>query len=244
MRTSTPRVEHRVLVSVFVASPTRPLQVGHSAVTAKDDASARLHATTFQGMNEDTRALFAEAERAVRRGASVDARAKYIEAGDAAVALQLWRSAVRCYRHALELDVADRTVVERVTRMPARVIAGRGWDEYLAVLDASPDWPHFGCRTSQVVIGDLGAVVECPAVGPVLELIMSEPDLVETRPDVRFRGMPLAMSLVILRRAMWPVPLDRGGDAGSIRVGFDGRQQVLLDELGDWQPVTRARERR
>ncbi len=81
--------------------------------------------------------------------------------------------------------------------------------------------------------------LECSEVGPVLELIMSERDLVETRPDARFHGMPIAMSPVILRRAMWPVPLERGADASALRVGFDGRQQVLLDALGDWQPVPR-----
>lgn len=193
-------------------------------------------------MNIESRTLFAEGERAVRRDDLAAARAAFVAAAEAALAVQLWRSALRCYRHALELDLLDSEIVAKVLQVSPRVISGRGWDEYRVALDAKPAWPHFSCRAARTVIGDLGAIVECPDVGPVLELIMSDADLVETRPDGRFVGMPIAMSLIILRRAMWPVPMERDSATSSLRVGYDGRQHVMLDELGDWEPLTRERE--
>lgn len=193
-------------------------------------------------MNPDVRIQLVDGERAVRRGDLEAARACFIEAGDTSFALQLWRSAVRCYRHALELDLVSREVVERILRVPARVISGRGWDEYRAAIDTHA-WPHFHCRGAQVVIGDLGAVVECHGVGPVLELIMTDADLVESRPAARFAGMPIAMAMLVLRRALWTHPRERDGDgeAMSVRVAYEGRQQVRLDEVGDWDPVMPSR---
>jgi hypothetical protein len=185
-------------------------------------------------MNVETRILFADGERAVRDGEPATARACFLEAADSAVEVQLWRSALRCYRHALELDLLDREVVARVLRIPARVIAGRGWDTYLRAVESHPEWPHFSCRSASIVSGDLGAVVECRGVGPVLELIMSEEDLVETRPDARFTGMPSAMGFIILRRALWPTPREQDR-LMSVRVTFDVRERVKLDELGDWE---------
>lgn len=187
-------------------------------------------------MNIETRILFADGERAVRDGEPAVARACFLEAADRAVEVQLWRSAMRCYRHVLELDLLDREVLDRILKLPPRVISGRGWDTYRRAVDAHPDWPHFSCRTARIVSGDLGAVIECGTVGPVLELIMSEQDLVETRPDARFLGMPSAMAMVILRRALWPTPREVEKPM-SLRVAFDARERVRLDELGDWEPV-------
>jgi hypothetical protein len=188
-------------------------------------------------MNVDTRILFLDGERAARSGDLATARACFIEAAQAAVDVQLWRSALRCYRHALELDLLDREVVDRVLQVPLRVTSGRGWDRYRAMLDAHPGWARFGCRSARIVIGDLGAVVECPPVGPVLELIMSEQDLVEVRPDGRYGGMPVAMALIILRRSLWPAPRDRVSELMTVRVTFDGHERVLLDEHGEWEPI-------
>ena len=188
-------------------------------------------------MNVDTRLLFLDGERAARRGELDTARSCFLEAGQAAADVQLWRSAVRCYRYALELDLLDRAAIERVLQVPPRVTSGRGWDRYLAALDAHPAWRPFGCRAARIVSGDLGAVIECPGAGPVLELIMSEPDLVETRPDARFSGMPVAMAMVILRRALWPAPRERAAEPMTVRVTFDGRERVRLDEHGEWDPI-------
>jgi hypothetical protein len=188
-------------------------------------------------MNPDARILFLDGERAARRGELATARSCFLEAGQAAVDVQLWRSALRCYRHALELDLLDREVVDRVLTVSPRVLSGRGWDRYRAALDAHPGWRAFGCRAARIVSGDLGAVIECPGAGPVLELIMSERDLVETRPDARFAGMPVAMAMVILRRALWPAPRERATEPMTVRVTFDGRERFRLDEHGEWEPV-------
>lgn len=188
-------------------------------------------------MNVDVRILFGDGERAARSREWAAARACFLEAAQAALDVQLWRSALRCYRHALELDLLDRDIVECVLQLPPRVIAGRGWDEYRSAIDSHPAWQRFNCRGARVVLGDLGAVIECAGVGPVLELIMSERDLVEMRPDARFGGMPSALALIVLRRAMWPAPRDRANELMTVRVSFDGRQRVRLDEHGDWEPV-------
>ncbi|MBX3154937.1 MAG: hypothetical protein KF773_02970 [Deltaproteobacteria bacterium] len=188
-------------------------------------------------VNADVRVLFMDGERAARRGEVATARACFLEAGQAAADVQLWRSAIRCYRHVLELDLLDREPVERIGRMPNRVISGRGWDAYRAAIDQHARWPHFGCRGAQIVIGDLGAVIDCPGVGPVLELIMTDKDLIETRPDARFNGMPIAMAMILLRRAMWPAPRERATEPMNVRVTYAGRERVRLDEHGDWDPI-------
>ncbi|HWO26567.1 MAG TPA: hypothetical protein VNO30_47890 [Kofleriaceae bacterium] len=188
-------------------------------------------------MNVDTRVLFLDGERAARRGERDAARAAFLEAAQASVDVQLWRSALRCYRHALELDLLDRAIVERVLAVPLRVTSGRGWERYRAALDAHPGWQPLGCRAARIVSGDLGAVIECPGAGPVLELIMSERDLVETRPDARLAGMPAAMAMIILRRALWPAPREGASEPMSVRVTFDGRERFRLDEHGEWEPI-------
>jgi hypothetical protein len=185
--------------------------------------------------------LFSDGERAARSGHYDTARACFLDAGRSAAEVQLWRASIRCFRHALELDLLDREAVEAVLRMPARVISGRGWDEYKLALDAHPEWPRFSCRTARVVSGDLGAVVECPAVGPVLELLMTASDLVETRPDARFRGMPITLAMIVMRRGLWMNPRERASDPSSIRVVYDGQQRIRLDEHGDWDPIVNER---
>lgn len=148
-------------------------------------------------------------------------RENLLDAGDEARSLSLWRKAARCYVSALELDVCDREIVEKLVAIAPR-LNNRDWPAYLRALDAHPDWPHFSVRGAQIVIGDLGAVISCPPIGVVLEILMSADDLVEARPDGRFTGMPLAMALVILRRAMSPMP-------SPIRVSYAGQSPVVLD---------------
>lgn len=153
-------------------------------------------------------------------------REQLLDAGDEAKSLSLWRKATRCYARALELDVCDREAVERIAAIAPRISNGKDWIAYQRALDAHPAWPHFGVRGAQIVIGDLGAVVACPPIGSVLELLMSADDLVEARPDGRFAGMPLAMGMIVLRRAMSPMPAN-----AAIRVAFSGQAPVPLDEL-------------
>lgn len=198
-------------------------------------------------MNADVRVLLADAERALRAEQLAAARAAFLEAGQSAASYQLWRSALRCYRRALELDLADREAVGRIAQLPPRVIALADWHDYARALDTRAGaraWPSFGCRAAQIVTGNVGAQVECPGTGVVMELIMTEDDLVETRPEARFEGMPLAMAMIVLRRALWFAPRELATDPGSIRVAFDGRPQVWLDELGDWEPVASAAQSR
>jgi hypothetical protein len=74
-------------------------------------------------------------------------------------------------------------------------------------------------------------------VGTVLEVLMTGDSLVEVHPDARLANMPLAMALVILRRAMWAAPRDHAPDPMAIDVVFGGRAAMRLDEMGDWSLV-------
>ena len=190
-----------------------------------------------RAVNADVRVLLADGERALRAEDLAAAREAFLEAGQCAASYQLWRSALRCYRRALEIDLTDREPLARISRLPPRAIALNDWTEYARALDRYA-WPSFGCRAAQIVTGDLGALVECPGTGVVIELMMTGDDLVETRPAARFAGMPLAMALIVLRRALWLAPRELASDPGSLRIAFDGRSLVRLDELGDWEPVT------
>lgn len=203
------------------------------------DVHAARHPGRTRPVNADVRLLLGDAERALRADNLALAREGFLEAGQCASGYQLWRSALRCYRRVLELDLLDREPVARITRMPPRIVPPGDWSEYARALDRHA-WPAFGCRSAQIVTGDRGAQVECSGIGIVMELMMTADDLVETRPDPRLAGMPLAMALIILRRALWLAPREQTAEPGALRVAFEGRPQVRLDELGDWEPILGA----
>jgi hypothetical protein len=182
-------------------------------------------------------ALTHDAELAARRGDLAEALRGFIDAGDRAVQFQLWRSAARHYRSALELDLIRREPVARIVKISTRIGNQGEWSNYARVLEEMPAWPHFGCRNAQVLAHDSGTIVECGGAGPVLELTMSSADLVHAQPDGRFTRMPLAMAMLILRRALWPSPSMSSAKAARVRVAFAGRPQVWLDERGDWARV-------
>src|SRR5262249_12514057 len=150
--------------------------------------------------------LSREAELAAKRGETGEALRGFLDAGDRAVEVQLWRSAVRYYRSALELDLVRREPVARLLRIGPRVGNVSEWSAYARALEDHPGWPHFGCRSAQILSHDSGSIVECAGSGPVLELAMTHAEVVEALPDGRFAKMPLPMALLILRRALWPAP--------------------------------------
>jgi hypothetical protein len=51
------------------------------------------------------------------------------------------------------------------------------------------------------------------------------------------------MAMIILRRAMWYAPRSLADDPSSLRLAFDGRPLVRLDELGDWELVAGSSQR-
>jgi hypothetical protein len=186
-------------------------------------------------VNADVRVLVADAERAVRDGDLTAARAAYVEAGTCAGSYGLWRSAMRCYRRALELDVADLETVLQALKISGRVShdASIDWAEYASSLQRQ-SWPHFGCRGAQTTISDHGSFVILPKIGAVLEVMMSEANLVEVTPVDRFAGMPFVMGMIILRRALFTKPREYAEDPLEVHVAFDGRPRMALDEVGDW----------
>lgn len=187
-------------------------------------------------MNFDVRVLLSTAERALRNHEPAEARAAFLEAGLAAASYQLRRTAIRCYRLALELNLVDPEPIARILQLPPRTNAHMDWKLYAHALERHA-WPAFSCRSAHVLTGGFASRVECPGIGTVMELIMPADDLIETRPDPRLTGMPLAMALVILRRAMWIAPRDHADAPQALRVAFDGFPSVRLSELGDWESL-------
>jgi hypothetical protein len=185
-------------------------------------------------LNPDIQLYVSDAERARRAGDSRAAHDGFVEAGHCAERYGLWKTALRCYRNAVEVDLFAPAAVAHLARIAGRAGAGGEWAEYVAALAAIPPWPLITCRQIQLSIGGGGAVVECARLGTVLELVMAADDLVEVQPEARFTDIPIAMALIVLRRAMWPAPRETAGHSHELRVTYRGRHRYRLNEQGDW----------
>jgi hypothetical protein len=192
----------------------------------------------IEGVNADIRMALQDAERALGAGDPAAANRGYLDAGDIAITFQLWRSAARAYRNALELDLVSVETVGKLVALGAKLpMLAPEWTAYAIALRRHPEWPHFGCRSAQISIADRGAFVECATIGKVLELAMSADDHFDAVADPRFADMPLAMALVIVRRALWPHARERSQQPPArVRITFAGRT-VWLDEHGEWERV-------
>lgn len=138
-------------------------------------------------------------------------------------------------RRALEFDVAGLDAVELGIPIAGRISHQLriDWTEYAAALRGQP-WPHFSCRSAQITIDDDGASIGCQLVGVVFAVAMPEADLVALTPHGAFRGMPLAMAMIVARRALFGGPRLDGELPRVIRVVFDERPEVVLNDIGDW----------
>jgi hypothetical protein len=184
------------------------------------------------GVTESVRDLVVAAERA-------GAASAFVDAGLTAASHELWRVAIRCYRAALEIDLLDREVVARLLGLGKR--AGEEWAGYARSLDRA-DWRPFGCIGATIVSADSETSVHCPDVGAVLDIQMSDHDRIDAHAMPRFADMPLAMALIIVRRAIWPKPRSlwpglRDRPPARVRVKWPAYREVWLDELGDWKAL-------
>lgn len=187
--------------------------------------------------NSDIQLHVSDAERAKRAGDPRGAYDGFVEAGRCAEQYGLWKTALRCYRNAVELDLVGAVAVDQLARIATRAGAGVEWAEYSATLKAGPKWPEVGCRGAQLLVGSSGAVVNCPRVGTVYQVVMQDGDVLAVRPEPRFADSPVAMALLLLRRAMWPAPREKAKVPFDVRVTYRGKQQFKLTEYGDWSRV-------
>jgi len=186
-------------------------------------------------VNVEISEITVAAQRALATGDYEAARSRFVEAGECAVRFQLWRSAFRAFRNALELDLVDPVPVARLKTLRGSLTMLGDWSDYVRVLESNPGWSSVCAIGARILSADTGTIVECRGVGPVLELAMPEADLIEATPDGRFRAMPRAMALLLMRRALWPFPRER--DGMRVRVAWGTMPRVWLDESGYWQTV-------
>jgi len=189
-------------------------------------------------VNVEISEITVAATHALAAGDYQAARQRFVEAGECAVRFQLWRSAFRAFRNALELDLVDPVPVARLKALRGSLTMLGDWSDYARVLDSKPAWPSLSAIGARILSADSGTIVECRDVGPVVELTMPDRDLLEATPDGRFRTMPRAMALLLVRRALWPFPRER--DGMRVRVAWGATPLVWLDESGDWQTVDAA----
>lgn len=171
------------------------------------------------------------AERDLQRGEIDRAFRRFLAAGDAARRDARWLLAARCYRDALELDLGSRVAVRRLIAIGRHTRDRSAWIDYAHALERDPYSSGFSCRGAQLLVHNLGAVVQCVEVGPVLDLLMTSDSSFDCLPDGRFRDMPVAMSMLVLRRALWPDGRSKRG--ARVRVTYRGHV-VWLNPRGEW----------
>lgn len=185
-------------------------------------------------MHEDVRTLMAAGERAERAGELMDAYARYVSAGDVAAGNASWRAAIRCFQRAVELAPFEVEAIRRIAAIAHHVHNRTEWSEYATALERKLV-PMFPFHHVQLVLGNDGSFVTAPSTGTVLEVMLTGADLLEAHASGPFADLPLALALLVLRRALWATPSSRPRALMSIRVAFNGRPHMLLHENGDWE---------
>ena len=187
-------------------------------------------------MTGDVRTLVAEAERAERAGNYEGAYDRYVSAGDAAAGNGSWRSAMRSFQRAIEVDLFASEAVQRLAAIASQVHNRTEWSEYATALERGVV-PRFAFRAVQLAIGNDGSFVTAPDAGTVLEMLLTGDDLLDVHPAAAFSDMPLAMALLVLRRALWSSPVNRARTPMTVRISYAGRPHMILHETGEWEPA-------
>jgi hypothetical protein len=192
-------------------------------------------------VNREVLELVADAERAATAGDWAACLAAYRDAGDRCGAVTLWRGAQRCYRRALEIDLLDAGVVNRLVDAAARTGDVVTWHRYRAALpEVAAVWRAANARLIQVVADDDGAAILHPTAPAALARFTLGDNLeVALRPTTAFRAMPDAMVLIMARRMLWPRARERPPDPPPhvvIRLVDAGRSFALY-ETGDWEQI-------
>jgi hypothetical protein len=192
-------------------------------------------------MSIEVNELLGDARAAERAAAWHDALAAYRDAGDHARRIGLRRAARRCYLRALELDLLDASIVERLACVDRAVPA---WQPYVAALPAMrATWRAINARFAQLVADDTVTALIHPAIaGSIARVEIGASDDLWLARAPACASVPDAMLLLLVRRTLWHAPRELPPEpVASTVVHVEGDGAYRLFETGDWEASLRVR---